>query len=148
MNLQASFQCYFKGIAVVFFTTYIFLVCTRNGEGSCPACTFPCVNYFLCLLCVFKRILKPALCVFQSEKERWSQAVVQYEKQQKTLCGDILITSAFVSYMGYFTRQYRMELLNNAWIPFLRSQMVRPVLQKTFFVLCGLVIYRVKLFSL
>ncbi|XP_030250577.1 dynein heavy chain 11, axonemal isoform X3 [Sparus aurata] len=60
----------------------------------------------------------------ESEKERWSQAIVQYLKQQKTLCGDILITSAFVSYMGYFTRQYRAELLNNAWIPFLKSQKV------------------------
>ncbi|KAM9352911.1 dynein axonemal heavy chain 11 [Symphorus nematophorus] len=60
----------------------------------------------------------------ESEKERWSQALVQYEKQQKTLSGDVLITSAFVSYMGYFTRQYRVELLNNAWIPFLQSQKV------------------------
>uniref|UniRef100_A0A8D3CJW0 Dynein axonemal heavy chain 11 n=1 Tax=Scophthalmus maximus TaxID=52904 RepID=A0A8D3CJW0_SCOMX len=60
----------------------------------------------------------------ESEKERWSQAIVQYEKQQKTLCGDVLLTSAFVSYMGYFTRQYRVELLNNAWIPFLQSQKV------------------------
>ncbi|KAG7460463.1 dynein heavy chain 11, axonemal-like isoform X1, partial [Solea senegalensis] len=60
----------------------------------------------------------------ESEKERWSQALVQYEEQQKTLCGDALLTSAFVSYMGYFTRQYRIELFNNAWIPFLQSQMV------------------------
>ncbi|TMS10512.1 Dynein heavy chain 11, axonemal [Larimichthys crocea] len=60
----------------------------------------------------------------ESEKERWSQAIVQYHKQQKTLCGDVLITSAFVSYMGYFTRQYRVELLNNSWIPFLQSQKV------------------------
>ncbi|XP_071372237.1 dynein axonemal heavy chain 11 isoform X2 [Centroberyx affinis] len=60
----------------------------------------------------------------ESEKERWSQAVVQYEEQQKTLCGDVLLTSAFVSYMGYFTRQYRMELLSNTWIPFLQSQKV------------------------
>ncbi|XP_051263759.1 dynein axonemal heavy chain 11 isoform X8 [Dicentrarchus labrax] len=59
-----------------------------------------------------------------SEKERWSHAIVQYQKQQKTLCGDVLITSAFVSYMGYFTRPYRVELLNNAWIPFLQSQEV------------------------
>ncbi|KAM6995333.1 dynein axonemal heavy chain 11 [Tautogolabrus adspersus] len=58
------------------------------------------------------------------EKARWSQATVQYEKQQKTLCGDVLITSAFVSYMGYFTRQYRVELLNTAWIPFLQSMKV------------------------
>ncbi|XP_034084207.1 dynein heavy chain 11, axonemal [Gymnodraco acuticeps] len=60
----------------------------------------------------------------ESEKERWSQAIVEYEKQQRTLCGDVLITSAFVSYMGYFTRQYRVELRNNAWIPFLHSQKV------------------------
>ncbi|KAF7658249.1 hypothetical protein LDENG_00015570 [Lucifuga dentata] len=60
----------------------------------------------------------------ESEKERWSQAVIQYEKHQKTLCGDVLLTSAFVSYMGYFTRQYRVELLNNTWIPFLQSQKV------------------------
>ncbi|KAM3873375.1 dynein axonemal heavy chain 11 [Diretmus argenteus] len=60
----------------------------------------------------------------ESEKERWSQAVVQYEEQQKTLFGDVLLTSAFVSYMGYFTRQYRLELLYNMWIPFLQSQKV------------------------
>lgn len=29
--------------------------------------------------------------------------------------------------MGYFTRQYRVELLNNAWIPFLQSQKVSPL---------------------
>ncbi|XP_051263760.1 dynein axonemal heavy chain 11 isoform X9 [Dicentrarchus labrax] len=65
-----------------------------------------------------------SLRVVWSEKERWSHAIVQYQKQQKTLCGDVLITSAFVSYMGYFTRPYRVELLNNAWIPFLQSQEV------------------------
>ncbi|XP_037532275.1 dynein heavy chain 11, axonemal [Nematolebias whitei] len=59
-----------------------------------------------------------------SERERWSQAVIQYEKQRETLCGDILLTSAFVSYMGYFTSQYRTELFKNAWIPFLQSQKV------------------------
>ncbi|XP_041843992.1 dynein heavy chain 11, axonemal [Melanotaenia boesemani] len=59
-----------------------------------------------------------------SERERWSQAIVQYEQQQKTLCGDVLLTSAFVSYMGYFTSQYRVELFNNVWIPFLQSQKV------------------------
>ncbi|XP_054638441.1 dynein axonemal heavy chain 11 isoform X2 [Dunckerocampus dactyliophorus] len=60
----------------------------------------------------------------ESEKERWSQALVQYEKQQKTLCGDVALTSAFVSYMGYFTRQYRAELLNDKWISFLKCQKV------------------------
>ncbi|XP_061771898.1 dynein axonemal heavy chain 11 [Nerophis ophidion] len=60
----------------------------------------------------------------ESENERWSQGLIQYKKQQKTLCGDVALTSAFVSYMGYFTRQYRAELLNEKWIPFLKCQKV------------------------
>ncbi|XP_056142990.1 dynein axonemal heavy chain 11 [Lampris incognitus] len=60
----------------------------------------------------------------ESEKERWSRAVLQYEEQQKTLCGDVLLTAAFVCYMGYFTRPYRLELLHDTWIPFLQSQKV------------------------
>ncbi|KAM7383622.1 hypothetical protein PAMP_003257 [Pampus punctatissimus] len=60
----------------------------------------------------------------ESEKERWSRAVVKFKKQQKTLCGDVVLTSAFVSYMGYFTRQYRVELFSNKWIPLLQSQKV------------------------
>ncbi|XP_034030917.1 dynein heavy chain 11, axonemal [Thalassophryne amazonica] len=60
----------------------------------------------------------------EAEKERWSLALVQFKKQQETLCGDVLLTSAFVSYMGYFTSHYRTELLYNMWIPFLRSQKV------------------------
>ncbi|XP_061919084.1 dynein axonemal heavy chain 11 isoform X5 [Entelurus aequoreus] len=60
----------------------------------------------------------------ESENERWSQGLIQYKKQQKTLCGDVALTSAFVSYMGYFTRQYREELLNDKWIPFLKCQKV------------------------
>ncbi|MED6234546.1 hypothetical protein ATANTOWER_026276 [Ataeniobius toweri] len=63
-----------------------------------------------------------------AERERWSQAIVQYEKQQKTLCGDVLLTSAFISYLGYFTSQYRVELFNNSWVPFLQSQKVSVAL--------------------
>ncbi|XP_019728452.1 dynein heavy chain 11, axonemal isoform X3 [Hippocampus comes] len=60
----------------------------------------------------------------ESEKQRWSQSLIQYKKQQQTLCGDVALTSAFVSYMGYFTMQYRAVLLNEKWIPFLKSQKV------------------------
>ncbi|MEQ2200090.1 hypothetical protein XENOCAPTIV_022255, partial [Xenoophorus captivus] len=64
----------------------------------------------------------------KAERERWSQTIVQYEKQQKTLCGDVLLTSAFISYLGYFTSQYRVELFNNSWVPFLQSQKVSVAL--------------------
>lgn len=60
----------------------------------------------------------------QSEKERWGKEMISYEKQQKSLCLDVLLTSAFVSYLGYFNSQFRGELFNNAWIPFLQSQKV------------------------
>ncbi|XP_061574307.1 dynein axonemal heavy chain 11 [Cololabis saira] len=59
-----------------------------------------------------------------SEKERWSQEVVKYKNQNKTLCGDVLLASAFVSYLGYFTSHYRVELFHHVWIPFLQSQRV------------------------
>lgn len=74
--------------------------------------------------CCFIFISSIVSCAFQSEKQRWSRTIVEYQKQEKTLCGDVLVASAFVSYLGYFTRQYRLELLNNAWIPFLKSQKV------------------------
>ncbi|XP_023680034.2 dynein axonemal heavy chain 11 isoform X2 [Paramormyrops kingsleyae] len=57
----------------------------------------------------------------QSENARWTEAVEQFEAQQKTLSGDVLLATAFVSYLGYFTRPYRQELLQNSWIPFLTS---------------------------
>ncbi|KAM9806325.1 dynein axonemal heavy chain 11 isoform 1-T1 [Syngnathus typhle] len=60
----------------------------------------------------------------ESEKKRWSRTLVQYKEQQKTLCGDVALTSAFVSYVGYFTMQYRAELYSEKWIPFLQSQKV------------------------
>lgn len=33
------------------------------------------------------------------------------------LPGDILLISCFISYVGCFTRRYRLELQNKMWIP-------------------------------
>uniref|UniRef100_A0A5F8GSV7 Dynein axonemal heavy chain 11 n=1 Tax=Monodelphis domestica TaxID=13616 RepID=A0A5F8GSV7_MONDO len=60
----------------------------------------------------------------ESEKVRWGQSITSFEAQEKTLCGDVLLTAAFVSYVGYFTKQYREELVQCKWIPFLKSQKV------------------------
>uniref|UniRef100_A0A4X2M255 AAA+ ATPase domain-containing protein n=1 Tax=Vombatus ursinus TaxID=29139 RepID=A0A4X2M255_VOMUR len=60
----------------------------------------------------------------ESEKIRWGQSVTSFEAQEKTLCGDVLLTAAFVSYAGYFTKPYRRELVECKWIPFLKSQKV------------------------
>ncbi|XP_074051552.1 dynein axonemal heavy chain 11 isoform X2 [Macrotis lagotis] len=60
----------------------------------------------------------------ESEKIRWGQSITSFEAQEKTLCGDVLLTAAFVSYVGYFTKRYRQELVGCKWIPFLKSQKV------------------------
>ncbi|XP_076777043.1 dynein axonemal heavy chain 11 isoform X7 [Arvicanthis niloticus] len=57
----------------------------------------------------------------ESEKIRWGQSIKSFETQEKTLCGDVLLTAAFVSYTGSFTRQYRRELVDCKWIPFLQK---------------------------
>lgn len=41
---------------------------------------------------------------------------------QQSLPGDVLITAGFISYVGYFTKQYRTEMLDGMWIPFLLNQ--------------------------
>ncbi|NWV29438.1 DYH17 protein, partial [Origma solitaria] len=56
-----------------------------------------------------------------SENVRWAESVEQLREQEKTLCGDVLLVSAFVSYIGYFTKKYRAELLEQHWIPFLNG---------------------------
>nr|XP_006007896.1 PREDICTED: dynein heavy chain 11, axonemal [Latimeria chalumnae] len=60
----------------------------------------------------------------ESENIRWAQSIDLFKAQEKTLYGDVLLTAAFVSYVGSFTKQYRQELIEGMWIPFLKSQKV------------------------
>lgn len=59
-----------------------------------------------------------------SENVRWGESVANFKTQEKTLPGDVLLTTAFVSYQGCFTRRYRDNLINK-WLNFLNSQSVR-----------------------
>ncbi|NXE29303.1 DYH17 protein, partial [Ardeotis kori] len=61
-----------------------------------------------------------------SENVRWAESVEELREQEKTLCGDVLLISAFVSYVGYFTKRYRAELLEKHWTPFL-SELAVPI---------------------
>ncbi|NXM72263.1 DYH9 protein, partial [Serilophus lunatus] len=56
-----------------------------------------------------------------SENVRWAEAVKGFKEQQSTLCGDVLLITAFVSYLGYFTKKYRQELLEGIWKPYLHQ---------------------------
>jgi len=61
-----------------------------------------------------------------SENVRWAEAVKDFKRQQSTLCGDVLLVTAFVSYLGYFTRKYRQDLMDRIWKPYLQQLEVSP----------------------
>lgn len=42
-------------------------------------------------------------------------------QQSSTLPGDVLLVTAFISYVGCFTKQFRLDLLNKQWLPYLRN---------------------------
>lgn len=61
-----------------------------------------------------------------SENVRWADAVDGFREQGKTLPGDVLLTSAFISYVGCFMKRYRLDLMDKCWIPFLK-QLQHPI---------------------
>nr|XP_060488661.1 dynein axonemal heavy chain 11 isoform X2 [Panthera onca] len=63
----------------------------------------------------------------EAKKIRWGQSIKSFEAQEKTLCGDVLLTAAFVSYVGSFTKQYRQELVDCKWVPFLQHKVSIPI---------------------
>jgi len=56
-----------------------------------------------------------------SEQERWSQAIVDLGEYLTVVIGDVLLASAFVSYVGPFNKQFRDEIINENFIPFFES---------------------------
>ncbi|XP_045527512.1 dynein beta chain, ciliary-like [Pieris brassicae] len=52
-----------------------------------------------------------------SEKIRWSATVVNLKESGVMLPGDVLVVTAFISYVGCFMRRYRLMLMNDDWIP-------------------------------
>ena len=52
-----------------------------------------------------------------SEKVRWTESVETFREQAKMLPGDVLLVASFVSYLGCFTKQYRVELFERKWLP-------------------------------
>uniref|UniRef100_A0A8C0HXD6 Dynein axonemal heavy chain 11 n=1 Tax=Balaenoptera musculus TaxID=9771 RepID=A0A8C0HXD6_BALMU len=63
----------------------------------------------------------------EAKKICWGQSVQSFEAQEKTLCGDVLLMAAYVSYVGSFTQQYRQELVDCKWVPFLRQKVSIPI---------------------
>ncbi|XP_039757462.1 dynein beta chain, ciliary-like [Pararge aegeria] len=56
-----------------------------------------------------------------SEKIRWSATVVNLKESGVLLPGDVLLVTAFISYVGCFTRRYRLLLMDEDWVPTLHK---------------------------
>ena len=57
-----------------------------------------------------------------SENVRWAESIENFKIQEKTLAGDVLLITAFVSYSGPFTKIYRTDLMENHWMMYLKSR--------------------------
>ncbi len=56
-----------------------------------------------------------------SENVRWAENVETLTQEKELLVGDVLLASAFISYIGPFTKPFRDQLLNEKWLPFLKT---------------------------
>jgi len=51
------------------------------------------------------------------EQARWAREVEALSSSESVLLGNVLLSSAFVSYIGAFNAKYRNKLLKLDWIP-------------------------------
>jgi dynein heavy chain len=52
-----------------------------------------------------------------SEGVRWAASIESFGVRQRTLIGDVMLASAFVSYTGAFTADFRSSFVNEKWLP-------------------------------
>lgn len=62
-----------------------------------------------------------------SEKVRWKESISNFRRQTVTLPGNVLLVSCFISYVGCFTRRYRVELQEKMWIPTFKTIKVHQI---------------------
>lgn len=66
-----------------------------------------------------------------SENVRWRETVLFLKRSGVTIPGDVLLVTAFISYVGCFTRKYRLDMMNKSWLPFLDKLEVKiPMTEK------------------
>lgn len=55
-----------------------------------------------------------------SESVRWSQAIIDLGEQIQVIIGDVLMASAFVSYVGPFNKNFREKIINDKFLTFFK----------------------------
>ena len=53
------------------------------------------------------------LASLADERERWNAGSETFKSQMSTISGDVLLTSAFMAYGGYFDQQFRQSLFSS-----------------------------------
>lgn len=66
------------------------------------------------------------------ERERWEATSETFKSQMSTIIGDVLLSSAFLAYAGYFDQHYRQNLFS-MWIHHLQQAglQFRPDIART-----------------
>jgi len=58
----------------------------------------------------------------ESEQLRWTATVERLKRSELMLIGDVLLSAAFVSYIGAFDYQFRATLWEETWLPDIRDK--------------------------
>ena len=62
------------------------------------------------------------ISALSSENDRWGENVEILRKDTELLVGDVLVASAFISYIGPFTKPFRTYLMDDVFKPFLTRE--------------------------
>jgi dynein heavy chain len=62
-----------------------------------------------------------------SENVRWAENIVTMEADKELLTGDVLLASAFISYVGPFTKVFRDKLFTQIFTPYLKDNFLKAV---------------------
>ena len=60
----------------------------------------------------------------ESESERWRTAIINLTDQLKVIVGDVLLASAFVSYVGPFNKTFRDIIFHKEFMSFFISNKI------------------------
>jgi dynein heavy chain len=56
-----------------------------------------------------------------SEQEKWAQSIIDLGEYLNVVIGDVLLASAFVSYVGPFNKSFRDQIINDNFVGFFQK---------------------------
>jgi len=59
------------------------------------------------------------MTALSAEGARWKESIISLTASLDILTGDVLLASAFVSYIGCFNKRFRKELMDKTFVPYL-----------------------------